>query len=270
MLPRAPLASCLFLVLATGACRSGSSASPSAPSTTSTAKLAVTSSSYNFPTALLVGDVAQSPAIQVSASGSGSLTISNITTSNPSEFPLVNEASCIGMSLTSAATACQIAVKFKPSAAGVRSAQILVTASDGTNAAIAITGTSVANGSSGSGGDAGGGAAGGGGGGAGGGSGGSGGGSFPQPPCVPNNTSNISLSVTNTTSIVIGVTATGPTPLNATINPGHVQVFPTLEPGNYTLDGSAPATSNAQFFPSTWTVVRGCDYLMQVVAKPVS
>lgn len=266
---RASIASCLFIVLATNACRSGSSASPSAPPTnTSTAKLAINTSGYNFPTPLLVGDTAQSPAIQVSVSGSGSLTVSSITTSNPTEFQLVNDTGCIGLALTSAAPGCQIAVRFKPTAAGVRATQILVTGSDGSNAAIAVSGTAFTTGSSGGGGDSGGGSGGGGGGGGGGSTGGSSGGSFPQPPCVPNNTQNISLSIINTTTIVISVTATGPTPLSAQIDPGHLTVFPSLQAGNYTLDGTAPGTSNAQFTPSTWTVVRGCDYLMNVVAKP--
>jgi hypothetical protein len=267
MLTRVQLASCFVLVLATSACRSGSSASPSTTTTnTSTVKLAVNSNSYNFPTALLVGNEAQSPAIQVSATGTGSLTVANITTSNPTEFPLVNEASCIGAALTSTTPACQIAVKFKPSVAGIRAAQILIVGSDGSNLAIAVSGTAVATGSGGSGG---GGDTGGTGGGGTGGSGGTSGGSFPQPPCVPNNTQNISLKIINTTAIVIQVTATGPTPLSATIDPGHLSVFPTLAPGNYTLDGSVPGSSNAQFTPSTWTVVAGCDYLMQVVAKPL-
>lgn len=272
MLPRAPFVSGMILVLAMSACRSGSSASPSGQSpNTSTAKFATSTNSYSFDTPLVVGDTAQSSAIQVSASGTGSLTVSNITTSNPTEFPLVNEASCVGTTLTSATPACQIAVKFKPSVAGVRAAQILVTGSDGSTAAIAVSGTAFTSGSSGSGGDSsGGGGGGGGGGGTGGSTGGTSGGSFPQPPCVANNTQNISLTIVNTTTIVIGVTATGPTPLSATIDPGHVTVFPSLLPGNYTLDGIAPGSSNAQFTPSTWTVVPGCDYRMNVVAKPVS
>jgi hypothetical protein len=258
----------VIVLAATSACRSGSSsAAPSAPSTSTTAKLAISRNSYNFPNTN-VGDTQQSPALDVSATGTGSLTVSSVTSSNPSEFPLVNEASCIGTSLNSS-TNCQIAVKFKPSAAGVRTAQVTVAGNDGSNVVVAVFGTGLGSSSSG-GGDAGGGAGGGGGGG-GGSTGGGGsstsGGSFPQPPCVPNNTQNISLSIVNTTSIVIQVSATGTTRYSQSIDPGHIWALQSLDAGNYTLDGSAPGTPNVSFVPSTWTVVRGCDYLMQVVSK---
>jgi len=267
MLQRTSIAS-LFVVLlaATSACRSGSSASPSAPpSTTTTAKLAVSRSSYNFPNTN-VGDTQQSPALDVSATGTGSLTVSSVTSSNPSEFPLVNEASCIGAALSSGAS-CQIAVKFKPSAAGVRTAQVTVTGNDGGNVTVAVFGTGLASSSSGGGDAGGGGGSAGGGGSTGGGGSSTSGGSFPQPPCVPNNTQNISLSIINTTTIVIQVSATGATRFSTSIDPGHIWVLPSLDPGNYTLDGNAPSTPNVTFSSSTWTVVRGCDYLMQVVSK---
>ncbi|HET9833673.1 MAG TPA: choice-of-anchor D domain-containing protein, partial [Vicinamibacterales bacterium] len=143
MLPRTSIVSWFVLVLAaTSACRSGSSASPSAPpSTTATAKLAISSNSYNFPNTN-VGDTQQSPALSVSATGTGSLNVASIASSNPSEFPLVNEASCIGTALSSSAT-CQIAVKFKPAVAGVRSAQVTVTGSDGSNVVVAVFGTGI-------------------------------------------------------------------------------------------------------------------------------
>src|ERR1051326_1718303 len=120
MLPRKPLVSSVLvlLVVATGCNRATTSTSPSSTTpTTAAAKLSIDRSSYGFPNTL-VGDVSQSPTLQVSASGGGSLTVASVTSSNPAEFQLVNDASCVGLTLTaSASSMCQIAVKFKPSVA---------------------------------------------------------------------------------------------------------------------------------------------------------
>src|SRR5215471_20255602 len=116
MLPRASLISSVVVVLAAAACnKAATGTSPSTPAPTSAAKLAADRSSYGFPNTN-VGDVVQSPVLQISASGSGSLTVASVTTSNVSEFQLVNDASCVGLTLTSNTSAmCQIAVNFKPS-----------------------------------------------------------------------------------------------------------------------------------------------------------
>jgi hypothetical protein len=169
-------------------------------------------------------------------------------------------------------------VKFQPTAAGVRSSQLNIISSDGTSVGVAVFGTALSTSSDGSGGSGGGGGgdAGGSGGGSGGSGGGStggsggtsnGGGSFPQPPCVPNFTNSISLSIVNTTTFTILVTADGPTHESASIGSSVVQVIP-IQAGNYTLNGQVPGSTNISFVPSTWTMVVGCDYLLNVVAKP--
>ena len=270
----------LIAALAAASCGSSSSqsSSPTAPSApTANAKLAVSQTSYPFPNTF-VGQVSTSSSIDVSATGSGSVVISNVTSSNASEFALVNAATCIGTSLSGGAPAtCHLTVKFQPTAAGVRSSQLNIISSDGTSVGVAVFGTALSTssdasgGSGGGGGDAGG--SGGGSGGSGGSSGGSGGtsnggGSFPQPPCVPNFTSSISLSIVNTTSFTILVTADGPTHESASIPSSVVQVIP-IQAGNYTLNGQVPGSTNISFVPSTWTMVVGCDYLLNVVAKPL-
>ncbi len=255
----------LLLPLVGSACRSSSSPSTggTAPSTTPTiARLSLSRTTYNFPNTV-VGDTATSSAIDVSAAGSGSLTVTSITSSDPTEFALPDAANCVGMAL-SAATACHITVNFKPAAAGVRTAQITLAGSDGGNVLIAVFGDALAPASSGGGSTDGSGS-----GATGGGSGGSTGtssGSFPQPPCVPNYTQNITLSIVNTMTFSVQVSVDGPTHQTSAIAPFAIQLYP-LQPGNYTIGGSAPGSPNVTFSASTWTVVSGCDYLMQVVAK---
>ncbi len=263
---RAPIATWLLSVLVVSACSgsSGSSNTSTGPSgSPSAAHLTVSRTTYDFPQTP-VGDTSTSSTFDVSASGSGSLTVTNVVTSNPTEFSSSDAASCIGMTLTST-VACHITVKFKPAAPGVRTAQITVSGSDGNNVAIAVFGTASSSDSSGSGGGGGGGGTGSGGGS--GGSSGGGGGSFPQPPCVPNHTQNISLSIVNTVSFVVQLSVDGPTHQTSAILPSGILVVP-VQPGNYTISGSAPASPNVVFTPSTWTVASGCDYLMQVVANP--
>lgn len=94
------------------------------------------------------------------------------------------------------------------------------------------------------------------------------GGSFPQAPCVPNTTGDIHLNIINTTSLLVQVTLTGPTGVTITLpSGGPMQTFALL-PGNYTLTGVAPGTANSSFAPSSWSVVNGCDYLLQIKSSP--
>ena len=170
----------LIAALAAASCGSSSSqsSSPTAPSApTTNAKLAVSQTSYPFPNTF-VGQVSTSSSIDVSATGSGSVVISNVTSSNASEFALVNAATCIGTSLSGGAPAtCHLTVKFQPTAAGVRSSQLNIVSSDGTSVGVAVFGTALSTSSDASGGSGGGGGDAGGSGGGSGGSGGSSGGS---------------------------------------------------------------------------------------------
>jgi len=88
-------------------------------------------------------------------------------------------------------------------------------------------------------------------------------GSFPQAPCVPNTTGDITLHVVNTTSFLVQLTLTGPTGVTTSLPQGAMQALALL-PGNYTLSGVAPDTTNTRFTPSSWSVVNGCDYLLQI------
>ncbi|HUK34619.1 MAG TPA: hypothetical protein VLV86_11940, partial [Vicinamibacterales bacterium] len=135
-------------------------AAPSAPAPS--AKLALSQSSYHFPDTP-VGQGATSPTFNLSATGSGSLTVASVTSSSPTEFPLVNPAGCVGMTLVGGASStCVISAKFQPVTAGVRSAEITVTSSDGGSIVLDMFGSAFSNGSAG--GDGGGGGGGGGGG----------------------------------------------------------------------------------------------------------
>ena len=245
---------CVVLSLFT-ACSSHSnpaSSSPSSPS--SSAKLAVDQTSYKFP-ATVVGQVASSPMFSLSATGDGSLTVASMTSTNPAEFPLA-DGSCVGKTLvTGASSPCQMAVHFQPVTAGVRSAQVVVTSNDGGTLALDVFGSAITPGSSSPDGDGGSD-----------GSGGGGGGSFPQAPCVPNTTGGIAFNIINTTTLLIHVTLAGPTGVTAAVPPGAIQTLAIL-PGNYTLTGVAPGTTNSVFAPSSWSVVNGCDYLLQVKAS---
>jgi hypothetical protein len=147
-----------------------------------------------------------------------------------------------------------MSVRFQPATAGIRSAQVVVTSGDGGTLALDVFGSAITPGSS----D--------GGGGGGGGSGGGGGGSFPQAPCVPNTTGGITINIINTTPYLIQVTLAGPTAVTAAVPPGAIQTLALLA-GNYTLTGVAPGTTNTGFTPSSWSVVNGCDYLLQLKAS---
>jgi hypothetical protein len=188
---------------------------------------------------------------ELSATGSGSLTVTNVTSSNPAEFVLA-DGGCMGKTLVAGTSPCQIAVRFQPVTPGVRAAQVIVASSDGNTLALDVFGSAFATGA-GDGGGSGGGDA-------------NGGGSFPQAPCVPNTTNNITLSVINTTPVLIQVTLAGATPVSAAVPPGAIQTLALL-PGNYTLTGAAPGTANASFQQSSWSVVNGCDYLLQLKAS---
>jgi hypothetical protein len=94
------------------------------------------------------------------------------------------------------------------------------------------------------------------------------GGSFPQAPCIPNTTGGIALNVLNTTALLVDVTLTGPTGVTITLPPGGPMQTLALLPGNYTLTGVAPGTTNSVFAPSSWSVVNGCDYLLQIKSSP--
>src|SRR5215813_2413076 len=92
------LAICSVAVSLVACHKSGSPASSSPPTPTATVKLAVTQPSYGFPTTT-VGQAAQSPSFDLSVTGTGSLTIAMITSSNPSEFVLNDVANCLGVTL---------------------------------------------------------------------------------------------------------------------------------------------------------------------------
>jgi hypothetical protein len=223
---------------------------PAAPSGPFVARLAVNQTSYNFP-ATSIGQVANSPSFDLSATGIGTVVVANITTSNPTEFALTNATPCIGMALVAGSTAvCKMAVKFQPTTPGVRSAQITVTANDGSTVLVDVFGSAMTGGSSS-----------GEGGGGGGGDSGNGGGSFPQAPCVPNTTGGISLHVINSTAFLIQLTLAGSVRQTVAVPPGAIQVLAPLA-GNYTLSGEAPGIANATFEPSAWAVANGCDYLL--------
>jgi hypothetical protein len=271
LLIRISPAVCLMVVsLTVCACQaSQSTVAPAAPS--ATARLTVSRSSYSFPMTR-VGENLMSPTFDLSASGNGSLTVATVTTSNAAEFVLINQGSCIGTLLTGGASSlCQIAVKFQPAAPGVRSSQITVGSSDGTSLTIPVSGSAAAAATD----QTSGGvdpAAGGGGGSGGGSDGGqasspSGGGSFPQAPCVPNQTGRVSLTIINTTTFGIQLTITAATQSTVTLNPGGVQVVPAAA-GNYTFTGAVSGQPNAVFTPSLWALSTGCDYLLQVVNSP--
>jgi hypothetical protein len=240
-------------------CQSSPASSSPPAAATAAAKLAANQMSYSFP-ATIVGQVATSPMFELSATGSGSLIVASVTSSNPAEFPLA-ESGCIGKTLLAGATPCQVSVRFQPVTPGVRSAQVMVASSDGNSLALDVFGAAFASGSSandnGGSGDGGGGGSGGGGG---------GGGSFPQAPCVPNTTGGIALSVINTTPFLIQVTLAGNTQVTAAVPPGAIQTL-AIQPGNYTLTGEAPGSGNAIFIPSSWSVVNGCDYLLHIKAS---
>jgi hypothetical protein len=240
----------LLVVFAAGCqSKSGQAAiNPAAPSGPFVARLAVNQNSYNFP-ATSIGQVANSPSFDVSATGSGTVTVANIGSSNPAEFALTNASGCIGMTLQEGSTSvCKMSVKFQPNTPGVRSAEIVVTANDGSTIAVDVFGSAM-------------GGASGDGGGSGGGGGGGDGGSFPQAPCVPNTTGGIALSVINSSSFVIQLTLNGPTRLTFAVPPTGIQVL-APQPGSYTLTGEAPGFPNATFAPSSWSIVNGCDYLL--------
>jgi hypothetical protein len=93
------------------------------------------------------------------------------------------------------------------------------------------------------------------------------GGSFPQAPCIPNTTGDITLKMGNATTLAVQVTLTGPTQATVSLESGAVQTLALL-PGNYTLTGVAPGTTNSVFAPSSWSVVNGCDYLLQIKSSP--
>ena len=257
----------LSLTLPFAACQKSNSSpaassSPTAP--TPSVKLAVTQQSYSFP-ATLVGQSAQSAPIDLSATGSGSLVVASITSSNPAEFVLSDVANCIGMTLVGGApSTCHISVRFQPAAPGVRAAKIVATSRDASDVTIDVFGTAVAGQSS----DAPPGDSGGGGGsgsGGGGSSGSAGPGSFPQAPCIPNGTSGIVLTVINTATQLIQLTLTGPTNITLSIPPWDIQAV-AIAPGNYTINGATPSAPNVHFNPSSWSVVPGCDYLGNIVS----
>ena len=228
------------------------SSSPVAPSTS--AKLMANQTSFHFPDTI-VGQAAGSPTFQVSATGSGSLVITSVTSSNPTEFVVANPSGCVGMTLpVGGAAACGISVRFQPVTPGVRSAQVTIASNDGSSVVLDVYGSAVVSGASGGGGDSGGGG------------GGGGGGSVPQALCVPNNTGAISVSLINTTTLFVQVTITSSTTQTVPLAAGAIAVVP-LTPGNYIFNGSAPNTPNASFTPSSWAVSSGCDYLLSIVAN---
>jgi hypothetical protein len=241
----------LFAVVMTG-CQSkaGQAAiNPAAPSGPFVARLAVNQTSYNFP-ATPIGQVANSPSFDVSATGNGTIVVANVTSSNPAEFALANASSCIGMTLQEgSASVCRMSVKFQPNTPGVRAAQITVMANDGSTVLVDVFGSAMTGGAPSDGG------------GSGGGDGGGDGGSFPQAPCVPNTTGGISLNVINSTAFLIQLTLAGPLRQTFAVPPGAIQVL-ALQAGNYTLSGEAPGATNATFAPSSWAVSNGCDYLL--------
>jgi hypothetical protein len=284
----------VWLCLVVTACSPHSNPASSSPTSSSgpvATKLAVNQNSYRFP-ATLVGQVTSSPTFELSAMGSGSIVVASVMSSNPIEFALVDASSCVGMSLAGGSTPCRISVRFQPTTPGVRTAQITIASADGGTIVVDVYGSAFASGSSGSsnggggGSDSGGGSGGGGGGGGssgggsdsgggstgGGSNGGStsgggtsnGGGSFPQAPCVPNNSGGISLSVINLTSVLVQLTFTGPITQTMSLGPGMIGVAG-IPPGNYSFDGQTPNNPSAIFIPSSWSVQNGCDYLLTLV-----
>ena len=251
----------IVLPLLTACSGSSSPAANSSPAASNVvAKIAANQTSYGFP-ATLVGQTASSPMFELSATGSGSVSVVTVTSSNPAEFVLAD--GCAGKTLVAGTSSpCQISVRFQPNTPGVRAGQVIVASSDGGNLALDVFGSAFVNGTS----VVGDGGSGGGGGGDSGGSAGGGGGSFPQAPCVPNSTGSIALSVINTTPLLISVTLSGSTRVTAAIPPGAIQTL-AIAPGNYTLSGEAPGTPNSSFTPSSWSVVNGCDYLLQIKAS---
>jgi hypothetical protein len=250
----------VVLPLLTACSGSSSPAANSSPAASNAvAKIAANQTSYGFP-ATLVGQTTNSPMFELSATGSGSVSVVTVTSSNPSEFVLAD--GCAGKTLVAGTSSpCQISVRFQPNTPGVHAGQVMVASSDGSNLALDVFGSAFVNGASvvgdgGSGGGGGGGDSGGGG----------GGGSFPQAPCVPNSTGSISLNVINTTPLLISVTLTGSTRITAAIPPGAIQTL-AIQPGSYTLSGEAPGTPNSSFAASSWSVVNGCDYLLQIKAS---
>jgi len=246
------LLACLYGCSGHSAPTPGSPSPPSTPATT--VRLAVSQTSYGFP-ATVVGQSAMSPAFELSATGSGSLVVASITTSNPSEFVPTETTICTGTTLVGgSSTPCRISAKFQPRTSGVRSAQITVTSSDGSRIAVDLFGSALEDGSSATSPEGGSG-----------GGGGDSGGSFPQALCVPNTTHDISLTAINTTALLIQLTFAGTTQLSLTLPPGALQIVPLL-PGNYTLSGAAPDAPNTPFRASTWALSSGCDYLLRVAA----
>jgi hypothetical protein len=234
--------------------------SPAAPA--ASVKLAVNQASYNFPTTL-VGQVAQSSSFELSATGNGSLVITSITSSNPAEFALTDVATCTGATLVGGSSSCLVSVTFQPAAPGVRSSKIVAASTDGGSITVDVSGTALANSSAGTPpGDGGGGVGGGSGGGGTGG--GSSAGSFRQAPCVPNGTTGIVLTLINTTTVPVQLTMTGPVTVVVSLQPGDIQQV-AIPPGNYSFTGAMPSAPNANFVPSAWAVVGGCDYLLQVL-----
>jgi len=245
------LLSLALLAVVTTGCQSKSgqaAINPAAPTGPFVARLAVNQNSYNFP-ATPIGQVANSPSFDVSATGNGTIVVANVTSSNPTEFPLANASGCIGMTLQEgSASVCKVSVKFQPTTPGVRAAQITVMANDGSSVLVDVFGSAMTGGAA----DGGGG---------GGDLGGGGDGSFPQAPCVPNTTGGISLNVINSTGFLIQLTLAGPQRQTFAVPPGAIQVL-ALQAGNYTLSGDAPGATNATFAPSSWAVSNGCDYLL--------
>jgi hypothetical protein len=267
-----------FTALLVAACSAGSgpaAPSPAAASATAASTLAASRTSYAFPTTA-VGRSAVSPSFDLSATGSGSLVVSNITTSNPAEFPIASTTNCLGATMTAGAPGCGIFVTFQPTASGVRSAQIAVTSSGGSVVfdvfGAGATPTTGAVTPPGDGSTAGGGSAGGsspGGGGSTGGDPSSGTappGQFQQAPCVPNGAGTIDVHIINSTALVITLTFTGPVTQSASMAPKAIAVL-TPQPGNYVITGQVSGATNATLSPSNWSLASGCDYVLQLVSS---
>ena len=244
-----------FVAACSGNSNPAASSSPAALNVS--AKLTSSQTSFHFPDTTL-GQAASSPTFQVSATGSGSLVIASVTSSNPTEFVAANASGCVGMTLAaSGGSACGISVRFQPATPGVRSAQVTIVSNAGDSIVLDVYGSGLVTGGPGSGSGGEGGTGGGGGGAS---------GSFPQAPCVPNNTGGISVSLINTTAISVQVTIASSTTQTVPLAPGAIAVIPLIA-GNYTFNGTAPNTPNASFIPSSWSVVSGCDYLLSIVTR---
>jgi len=251
----------VVVVLCASSCGSGSTSNPAAASApTTNARVAVNQASYHFPDTF-IGQMTVSPPFEISVAGSGSLTVTGVTMSNPADFVVTNTASCVGVTIVAGGSSpCALGVRFQPVVPGVRSAQMIVAVSDGSSIAVDVFGSAFAAGSgggsdSGSGGSGGGAA-----------NGGGSGGSFAQAPCVPNQTGNISLSVINTTIFSVRLTLASSAQQVMTLSPGAIQIV-ALQPGNYTLSGEVPDARNVNFLPSTWAVSNGCDYLLRLLTS---